>query len=495
MLFNSLSYAIFIPAAFILYWIMPKKLRWGILLLIGWFSCAMISKSALMVLICVSALGYLFGIFIDFGKSERMRKLFLVLGIIVLLSILVFFKYLTFLTDNLNSLIWLLWPEGETMPAFGRLEVFMPIGISFYMLQIIGYLIDVYRGTIPAETHPGYFALFASFFPQLVSGPIGRAGKLLPQYREPVSFKDADIAYGLKLMAWGYFKKLCIADVLAVTVDTVFGAPEQYVGLIFPVVVVMYTIELYCDFSGYSDIAVGTAMLFGIRLDVNFRSPYFSRSVREFWSRWHISLSTWFRDYLYIPLGGSRRGKARRVLNLMITMLVSGLWHGAAWTFVFWGGLHGIYQSAEVLLSGVVKKKELTKEQKEEEEARFSVSRLLHTLLTFVLVSFAWLFFRADSMAVAWRFISKTLHGADDIINYLKTFVICSGMTYLDMVWTIIPVMILAVCDRVSKDSDIAQVTSRLKAPVRYTLYVLLLVAIFIFSAKGVQTEFIYGTF
>ena len=488
MLFNTLSYGIFIPVVFIVYWSLPQSLKWAGLLAVSWWFCAQIDWKAWIVLLIMTAVSWAVGIWIENGRQGAPRKRRFAAGTFLMLAPLLLLKYAPFFIRNLNRLGRLL-KMGEGGALFSVPAFFVPIGISFYTLQILGYLIDVYRGKIQAERHPGYYALFAGFFPQLVSGPIGRAEQLLPQYRQKVDFRQTDFGHALKLMAWGYFKKLCIADVFAVTVDKVFASPEIYVGLIFPVVTVMYTIELYCDFSGYSDIAVGTAELFGIRLQQNFRSPYYSRSVREFWSRWHISLSGWFRDYVYIPLGGSRCGKARRILNLMITMLISGLWHGAAWTYIFWGGLHGIYQSLEALC-GRGKPAKISGKTPEKTPAK-----IFAVVLTFIQVSFAWLFFRAGSMSTAWRFIRYSVFGISDFVNYLKTFVICVGIPYLDMVWISIPVVILAAADFLAREEDIAVVSSRWKPWVRYPLYVLLLAAILIFSQKGVQTEFIYGTF
>ena len=313
-------------------------------------------------------------------------------------------------------------------------------GISFYFFQSIGYLIDVYRGKIAAERHFGYYALFVSFFPQLLSGPIGRADSLLPQYKKKRSFSYQNVTYGLKLMAWGYFKKLVIADTFAITVNKLFNNVHSYVGLAFIVVTVMFAIEIYCDFSGYSDIAVGCARMFGIRLMTNFKSPYFSFSIKEFWSRWHISLSTWFRDYVYIPLGGNRVAKWRHMVNLLLTFLVSGFWHGASLTYIVWGGIHGLLQVIETLIypKGKTRKK-----------------HFWQLPLTFIVLCFTWIFFRANSMEDALWVISRLFWDASRPLNYLKTAVICLDMSYFQLVAMWIPVLLLGIYDYLSLKFDV----------------------------------------
>ena len=490
MLFNNLTYAIFIPVVFILYRIVPIRYRWALLLAVSYWFCAQLDIRFLLVLFIQSLFAYVFGILIDTAKTERARRRFAAGAAAELLGGLVLFKYLGFFAENLNALLYHLTPHGENFLQIPVPQLFVPIGISFYTLQVLGYILDVSRGKYRAEWHFGRFLLFASFFPQLISGPIGRGDKLLPQYRRLRKPNGRQISMGLKRMAWGYFKKLAIADVLAVTVNKIFGAPDIYIGLIFPASVLMYTIELYCDFSGYSDIAVGTAQLFGVDLDQNFNTPYLSQNVREFWNRWHISLSGWFRDYLYIPLGGSHYGIPKRVRNTLIVMLISGLWHGASWTFLFWGLLHGLYQSADVLITRTHGPKKINEDYPKP-------VRILRTILTFSLISFAWLFFRADSMKTALTFMKGTFTGIEDPVQYLKTFVICLDMPYMQMVWISIPIVILIIADFVSftKKKEIVELVSAGRPAVRYTIYVLLLVGILLFSQKGVTAEFIYSGF
>jgi D-alanyl-lipoteichoic acid acyltransferase DltB (MBOAT superfamily) len=316
------------------------------------------------------------------------RRLFLAVSILVNLSVLLVFKYFNFFGTSVNLVlesfgVQYRWPAHHLI---------LPVGISFYTFQSMAYTIDVYRGTVPVERNPGIFATYVAFFPQLVAGPIERAQNMLPQFRQTHQFDYDRIVLGLRRVLWGAFKKIVIADQLAVYVNAVYGNLPQYKGLPLLVGTFFFTIQIYCDFSGYSDIAIGSAQVMGFNLMENFRQPYFSRSVREFWRNWHISLSTWFHQYLYIPLGGNRVRYGRHLLNLMIVFLVSGLWHGANWTFVIWGGLHGLYIVLETIYS------------KWEQRPRFkdtTMTRWLQRGVTFLVVMFAWIFFRANSMSDA----------------------------------------------------------------------------------------------
>lgn len=353
----------------------------------------------------------------------------------------------------------------------------LPVGISFYTFQTLGYLIDIYREKYPAERHFGYYCLFVSFFPQLLSGPIGRGDALLPQFKKTRIFNPAQASYGLKLMSVGYFKKLVVAELLAPVVNSIYDHPGDYSGLVFPVATIMFAVQIYCDFSGYTDIAIGCAKLFGIELQENFKSPYFSHSIREFWSRWHISLSTWFRDYVYIPLGGSRKGSFRHCRNLLLTFLVSGLWHGAGFPYIIWGAVHGIYQILETFLNPRRRR------------------GFFFLLLTFAEVCFAWVFFRANTLPDAWRILSLSFHGIGSPGNYLKNAVISLDMSYAYMIYLCIPVLLLAAYDYASLKTDVIARISSWKPWARYSVYILFLLVILLFSEKGVSTEFYYFQF
>ena len=332
MLFNSLKFAIFLPIVFTIYWAIPSKFRWILLLFSSYvFYMAWNPKSALLILFS-TLVSYSAGILLE--KNSKTKKIIFYLACILCLSVLFFFKYYNFTVGSVAKIGSILGISINTRV----IEIILPVGISFYTFQTLSYIIDVYRGSIPAEHHFGKYATFVSFFPQLVAGPIERTQNLLVQIKSEHSFDYYKATYGLKLMAWGFFKKIVIADTISQYVGRVYGSPQNYQGFALLLTAILFTIQLYCDFSGYSDIAVGTAKLLGIELTINFRSPFFSQSIKEFWERWHITLSSWLKDYVYIPLGGKTTSKTRRIFNYIVTFLVSGLWHGANWTYVLWGG-------------------------------------------------------------------------------------------------------------------------------------------------------------
>jgi D-alanyl-lipoteichoic acid acyltransferase DltB (MBOAT superfamily) len=330
-------------------------------------------------------------------ESKRQRRPFLLLSLFSNLGILFFFKYFDFFTASLNQAFG---------TGFDLLAITLPMGISFYTFQTMAYSIDVYYGKVTAERHLGKFALYVSFFPQLVAGPIERAGRLLPQLQENRNkLTHSNLMVGLTRMLIGFFKKVVVADLIAVYVESVYGPYELHTGFTLLLATYLFAIQIYCDFSGYTDIAIGSARILGYDLMENFRTPYFAKSVTEFWRRWHISLSTWLRDYLYIPLGGNRLGKLFTYRNLMLTMLLGGLWHGAAWTFVIWGGLHGLYLGLERLTRY---------DQRIESKPR--LLKLLAGLLTFHLVCLSWVFFRAGSLEQALAILEK-IATADHFFN------------------------------------------------------------------------------
>lgn len=334
MLFNSLSYAIFFPIVFVIYWAIPQKFKWVLLLVSSYYFYMSWKPSYVVLILATTFVSWLGAMLIERFAGKRTRKLILAGVLFVCLGILFVFKYFNFFMDSLDSLLSVFAINFHPI----TLKLMLPVGISFYTFQTLSYVIDVYRGDAQPEKNFGIYATFISFFPQLVAGPIERTSNLLPQIKSRKKFDSYEAFYGMKLMAWGYFKKLAIADLIAEYVDKVYASLTGYSGAGFIMAIFLFTIQIYCDFSGYSDIAIGTAKMLGIGLMKNFESPYFSSSVKEFWSRWHISLSTWFKDYLYIPLGGNRCSKIRNSFNLLVTFLVSGLWHGANLTFVMWGG-------------------------------------------------------------------------------------------------------------------------------------------------------------
>lgn len=481
MLFNSMTFAVFLTAVFILYHIVPVRLRWIFLLAASYVFYMNLHVAYGLLLLFTTALTYFLALGLEKAPDRAGKKRCLLGGVLPLVGILLVFKLGAPVIDRLNALA----EAGRLSMHPLTIKILLPAGVSFYFFQSMGYLIDVYRGKSKAERHFGYYALFVSFFPQLLAGPIGRADSLLPQLKKERSFDYENVTYGLKLMAWGYFKKLVIADVFATVVDKVYNNPYSYVGLVFIITTVMFAIEIYCDFSGYSDIAIGCARLFGVELASNFRNPYLSFSIREFWSRWHISLSTWFRDYVYIPLGGSRAGRFRHCLNLFLTFLVSGFWHGSSLTFLFWGGIHGVLQILETFIYPKTR-------------GGVSVIRKKHWWqlpLTFIVLCFTWIFFRANTIQDAFWIISRLFWDIGRPLNYLKTAVICLDMPYLSMFGMALSAAALFVWDLLSLKQDVIKLISRQRGLVRWPLYVLLLVAIALFSHKGIATEFIYFQF
>lgn len=411
MQFNSVNFMVFFPLVLGLYFIVPRKLGRKLWLLIASYYFYMSWNPVYALLIAGSTVVTFFsGILM--GKSQSMeetkgiryKKCILILCLFINLGILFVFKYGNFAIESLSSILQAFHITTITR----RFDLLLPVGISFYTFQALGYMIDVYRNDVEIEKDPIRYALFVSFFPQLVAGPIERSKNLLSQMRNisKINLWNAKrVTSGAILMVWGYFMKMVIADRVAILVDNVFDNYRMYGSTELMVAAVGFAIQIYCDFGSYSMIAIGAAKIMGFDLMENFNAPYFARDIRDFWSRWHISLSTWFRDYLYIPLGGSRKGKLRKALNIMIVFLVSGLWHGANWSFVIWGGIHGFYQTVS----------DLSREKREALVKKLHIKTdcfswaLLKTVVTFVMVVFAWIFFRSNTILDALRFIKRII--------------------------------------------------------------------------------------
>ena len=387
MLFNSWQYLLFYPVVVLLYFIAPKRFKNWCLLIASYYFYMGWNPKYVFLLLFATVATYAGSLVLE----KKRRTWVLVLVIFAILAMLCYFKYANFTWHN----VYLLCSKLNIPFADRKFDIVLPVGISFFTFQAMGYLIDVYRGDIYAEKNFFRYALFVSFFPQLVAGPIERSKNLLKQLDKTYSFDFDNFREGLLMMMWGFFMKIVIADRAAMFVDKVFNDLAKYSIVYIAVATVFFAFQIYCDFSGYSLIAMGSAKVIGLNIMENFNAPYFSQSVAEFWRRWHISLSTWFRDYLYFPLGGSRCSTLRRYFNLMVVFLVSGLWHGANWTFVVWGGLNGLFQVIG-LLSKDIRSKLLEKICINSES--FS-HRLLKTVVTFVLVDFAWFFFRANNLA------------------------------------------------------------------------------------------------
>lgn len=401
MLFNSISFAIFLPIVFAAYWFLLKKnYRWqnALLLVASFYFYASWDYRFLFLLMFSIALDFFSAIQIENSKSKSTAKFWLILSIGINLGFLGFFKYYNFFAQNFADLLMNFGFKANIW----TLKVILPVGISFYTFHGLSYIIDVYKKCIPAERNPVEYALFVSYFPLLVAGPIERATHLLPQVKKPRSFSYEKAADGMRQILWGLFKKMVIADNCAPIVNDIFSHYQHESGSNLALGAVLFAFQIYGDFSGYSDIALGVSRLFGIELLRNFAFPYFSRDIAEFWRRWHISLSSWFRDYLYIPLGGSKGGLWMKIRNTFIIFLVSGFWHGANWTFIIWGGLNALF----FLPLLVAQKNRHNLEVVAMGRLLPSFRDVFNIIFTFSLVTFAWIFFRAASFSEAVHYIS-----------------------------------------------------------------------------------------
>lgn len=449
MQFTSMAFAVFLPIVFFLYWAVPNKYRMPFLLLVSYGFYMTFSPGYVLLLLGMSLVAYVVGL--------HCSKRNFIAGVILQIGVLAFFKYAGFLPGLSGSIV-------------------VPVGISFYLFKSISYLADVRTGKYEPEKKALPLLLYLAFFPDVVSGPINRADVLIPQLKQEKKFDYNRAVYGMRMILWGLFKKMLIADTLARYVNKVFELPGAYMGISYFVVAVFYTIEIYCDFSGYSDMAVGIARLFGICSVENFKSPYFSANIKEFWSRWHISLSSWLRDYVYFPLGGSRKGKVKTYLNLMMTFLVSGIWHGANLTFLVWGALHGLYQVLYRFFRN---------------HCRIRIPKIIGVMITFTAVGFAWIFFRANSLYDAFYMIRYMTYNLDPLLAYHKM-----GMVRQDFYLIIASVGVLTAVDHLALKKDVFAEMDRLKAPLRWLIYLVLATVILVFHLhNGTSQQFIYFQF
>ncbi len=388
MVFNSIEFLIFLPIVALLFYLLPHKWRWLMMLAASCVFYMWFVPKYILILLVTIVIDYAAGLFVErYADRPKLKKTFFILSVVSTISVLLVFKYLNFLTANLDQLCASLGMETRLLT-----HIILPIGLSFHTFQSMSYVIEVYRGQQKAERHFGYYALYVMFFPQLVTGPIERPGNLLHQLHEKKEFQYENISKGMRLILFGFFIKMVVADHLGEYVDEVFGHLDEYnswsvLGCMF-----FYSFQIYCDFFGYSTIALGCAKLMGFDLMDNFRSPYLSKNIAEFWHRWHISLSTWFRDYVYIPLGGSRVKFGRWAFNILVVFVLSGIWHGAAWTFLLWGFAHGLLHIVEKAM-----RKRMPAKETRSKWLKTSVDALC-VLKTFVLVTLFWVMFRATDM-------------------------------------------------------------------------------------------------
>ena len=417
MFFNSINFALFLPIVLFLYWFISKgklKIQNVILLFSSYFFYACWDYRFLLLLIFSTFLDYFTGIRINEAINEKSRKFWFWLSIGVNLGFLGVFKYYNFFAESLKEALSVVGFKAE----FWTLNIILPVGISFYTFHGLSYVIDIYKKRIKAERNFIDYSVFVSFFPLLVAGPIERATHLLPQIKKDRIFDYSKAIEGLQQILWGLFKKVVIADSCADYSNLIFNNINDYKGTTLILGAVFFSVQIYCDFSGYSDIALGTAKLFGIDLLRNFAYPYFSRDIAEFWRRWHISLSSWFKDYLYIPLGGSRGTIFKTIRNTLIIFIVSGFWHGANWTFIIWGLLHAIY----IIPSIVLNKNRIHLNSVSAGKIIPSIGEMLSMLFTFSLVVFAWIFFRSPSVYEAFHYIRSMISGLFSLQVYQNTF-------------------------------------------------------------------------
>ncbi len=488
MLFNSIDFLLFFPIVTILYFLLPHRVRWVWLLCASYyFYMCWNAKYALLIALS-TVITYFSGLLIE--GLARQKKLWVALSFLSNLAILFFFKYFDFFLNNLSALCGLL---GVTFkqPAF---DIVLPVGISFYTFQALSYTMDVYRGEVEAERNLFKYALFVSFFPQLVAGPIERSKNLLHQVNERHTFDADRVRDGLLLMLWGMVEKIVIADRVSYLVTYVYDNYAALPGAAMVLATVLFAVQIYCDFAGYSDIAIGAAQIMGFSLMENFRQPYLATSVQDFWRRWHISLSTWFRDYLYIPLGGNRKGTVRKYFNLMVTFLTSGLWHGASWNFVVWGGLNGLYQVTGGILAPA--RERACNALHIDRDTLFW--RCVRVVFTFCLVDFAWLFFRAPSFRTALDMIGHTVRNFDfSAVTGPALYEL--GLSQPDFTVMLIAIGVMVLSDLLrERFGSMRDRLTALPLPVRWIVYLLGTILVLVFGIYGpgyAESQFFYFVF
>ena len=478
MIFSSFAFAIFFIIVFILYWQLPKKFQ-STLLLFASYYCYFSWKPVYGLLIIVTtAVTYYAALFIENYPSKKNRIFYL--SLIIILGLLFIFKYYNLFSISTSSLL-----NGLHIPfRFPQFQLLLPLGISFFTFQTLGYLIDVYRGNARAEKNLGMLALFVSFFPTISSGPIERGWHLITQFQKKQEFTYSQTVSGLKLFTWGLFKKLVIADNLGIVVSRVFDNLPDYKGLSLLIAMLFFSIQIFADFSGYTDMARGVARMLGFSLFENFKTPYLATSIRDFWRRWHISLSSWFRDYVYISLGGSRKGEIRTYINTILVFLLCGLWHGASWTFIIWGFAHGLMISAERMLGKLFSKK-------------IKVPNSISILYTFSVITALWVLFRAKNFADALYIFRYSFTGIKYFVSphyWLATLSQLFRTNVVEMFIALFCVIVIVVTEIISNQESLSKIIIRQKKIIRFTIYAALVVGI-ILLRNSQAFEFIYVQF
>ncbi len=477
MLFNSIDFAIFLPIVFGLYWLFSKNLKAqnAILLIASYFFYGWWDWRFLSLIVFSSIIDYFVGLGMLTSSSTKKRKLLLLTSIFVNLGFLGFFKYYNFFLDNFVSAFSFF---GQEITSQG-LNIILPVGISFYTFQTLSYSIDVYKRKLEPTKDIISFLSFVSFFPQLVAGPIERATNLLPQFHKKRTFDYSNATDGMRQILWGLFKKVVVADNVAPIVNEVFSNYQEYNGITLMLIAVLFAFQIYGDFSGYSDIAIGTARLFGFSLMQNFAFPYFSRDIAEFWRRWHISLSTWFRDYVYIPLGGSVGSNFLKIRNIFIIFIVSGFWHGANWTFIIWGAINALLFLPIMLLN----KNRVNTSVVAKGKILPNVKEILMIGFTFLMTVIAWIFFRADNVNIAFSILAK-------IFSY-SLFTLPQIIPAKQIIF----ILILVILEWINREKlhGLELVSQIKQLPIRWLFYFVLIIIIIKYG--GSKEEFIYFQF
>ena len=477
MSFNSLEFLIFFVVVTYTYFILNHRYRWLFLLAASYYFYMSWNVEYVALILTTTVSSYVFGLLMGTAQSIGKKRTFLISSIVFNLGILFVFKYFNFFNTNLKQLC----TQLNISYSIPSLDFLLPVGISFYTFQTLSYSIDVYRGNKTPERHFGIFALYVAFFPQLVAGPIERSTHLLPQFLKKNHFDYDRVRDGLLLMAWGFFKKIVIADRLALIVNQIYNNPYNYQGIPLIAATYFFTFQIYCDFSGYSDIAIGAARVLGYDIIKNFNRPYISQSVAEFWRRWHISLSTWFRDYVYFPLGGNRVSRWRWYYNIIVVFLVSGLWHGAQWTFVLWGLIHGLC----LILGAVTKKYRVMVLDNLHIRKSSPVLGAFRIFITFHIVVLAWIFFRARDINTALYIIKNLVPDVNSLALRINAH---------EFYMSIMFIAVLLVTEMINQKIDIISFIKRQKAAFRWGFYYLFMMCLLILARYGEQ-QFIYFQF
>lgn len=492
MVFNSLHFIIYFIIVTSLYFVLPHNKRWFLLLLSSCYFYMAFVPIYILILAFTIVIDYIAGRMIENAEGKR-RKMFLIFSLIANIGVLSVFKYYNFINLNFSALLndigW-----NNPLP---NLSILLPIGLSFHTFQAMSYTIEVYRGHQKAEKHFGIYSLYVMFYPQLVAGPIERPQNLLHQFREKHNFDYQRIVDGLKLMLWGFFKKVVIADRLAIAVNQIYSNPQDYQGIHFILVTFFFTIQVYCDFSAYSDIAIGAAKVMGISLMKNFRRPFFASSIAELWQRWHISLTSWFKDYVYIPLGGNRVSKYRWYLNLFIVFLISGLWHGANWTYIAFGAFHGFYLTFAIITSSF--------RNKISDMFGFNkftrLTKIRKIIITFSLFAFSLCLFRSKDFAEFYYISTHFFDGMGTFLmnlgnsSYWRSLFSAFGMPESELYIAFATIIILFIVEFFQEKNNILEIIKSKPLIVRWSLYYAIIIGILFFGAYNSGQQFIYFQF